>query len=152
LTRGGSEQLIRHIKGRGRRCKLKFKEALVISFLALLLVASCSRSSLYISGDEEAIGAEIYVDGEEVGYLEKRVYSGTTSKNSTVVKREKRLQELLEIRSGDEFAGAEIKVPAGKYKIMFISKAGKRVQKEIRIQGEQYIAVDFEKMVIRGGE
>jgi hypothetical protein len=129
LTRGGSEQLIRHIKGRGRRCKLKFKEALVISFLALLLVASCSRSS-----------------------LEKRVYSGTTSKNSTVVKREKRLQERLEIRSGDEFAGAEIKVPAGKYKIMFISKAGKRVQKEIRIQGEQYIAVDFEKMVIRGGE
>jgi hypothetical protein len=128
---------------RERRLILKFRKTLIMSCMALLLVASCSKSALYISGDEEAIGAEIYVDGEKIGHLEKRVYAGSTSKNPTVVEREKGLQERLEIKPGDEFAGAEIRVPSGKHKILFVSEAGKRLQKEIRIQGEQYIAVDF---------
>jgi hypothetical protein len=35
---------------------------------------------------------------------------------------------------------------------MFVSKEGKKLKKVIKIQGEGYIAVDFEKMVIQGGD
>lgn len=127
------------------------KRAFILFFLVILFSGGCLKSSLYISGDKKAIDAAIYVDGQKVGLMEKRVYVGSTSNDPIVVEREKKEQQRLGIRPGDIFSGAEIQVPNGKHELMFI-KEDKQLRKEIKIQGENYIAVDFEKMVIQGGE
>jgi hypothetical protein len=123
-----------------------------IILFVLLGGCGCAKPTLYISGDSQAVGAEIYVDGQKVGTMEKYVYVGSTSKDLVVVEREKNLQQRLGIKPGDIFSGTEISIPTGKHEIMFVNKKGKHLKKDIVIQGESYIAVDFAKMIIQGGE
>jgi hypothetical protein len=126
-------------------------KTLIISFLFFLLVCGCSKSTLYISGDVQAVGAEIYVDGKKVGVMEKKTYVGSTSKDPLILGRENKMQQLLGIKSGDIFSGAEIKIASGKHEIMFTNE-GKSLKKDINIQGENFISINFSKMVIQGGE
>jgi hypothetical protein len=117
-----------------------------------MILGGCLKGSLSISGDKEAVDAEIYVDGHKVGLMEKHVYVGSTSKDLEVLEREKRVEQRLGIKPGDIFSGTDIQVQSGTHEIMFVSKEGKKLKKVIKIQGEGYIAVDFEKMVIQGGD
>lgn len=152
----------------------------VVLSLICILVIGCvgdeermRGSRLYISGDSHSIGAEIHIDDQKVGIMEKRVYSGP-SPTEEEIKKQHEMQRRLGIpqtdppKPGDIFAigvdihvnsgekqpeygiYGDIRVPSGKHKILFVNKEGKRLEKQIEIKGENYIAVDFDKMIIQG--
>jgi hypothetical protein len=128
------------------------KRTFIFYLVLSLFLGGCLKSSLFISGNEKAINAEIYVDGHNFGLMEKRVYVGSVSRDPVVVEREKKEQQRLRIKPGDIFSGAEIKISSGRHEIMIMNKEGDQLKKEINIQGETYITVDFDKMIIQGGE
>ena len=113
------------------------KRILFLCLLGLVACIGCSLDmSILIAGDAEAVDAEIYIDGERVGVMEKRVHTTGEAK--------------LNIRPGDIYSYGEIEVPAGKHTITFVSKEGERLEKEITVKrGENYMGVSFEKMEIR---
>jgi hypothetical protein len=137
--------------------------------------ARMKGSRLYITGDSQAIGADIFIDGKKVGIMEKYVYAGPQPSAEEIKKQHEAQQRLgmkltnppkpgdvfavgvdLRISSGEKKPEygiySDIRVSLGKHELLFINKEGKQLKKEIKIQGENYIAVDFEKMVIQGGD
>lgn len=108
-------------------------------------------SVVHITGDAQSVGADIYIDGQKVGVMEKRVFTDPQRKGEIfaygvdirIVTGEKKPEYgLLK----------DIRISSGKHEILFINKEGKRLKKEIIVQNENYIHVDFEKMIIQGGE
>ncbi len=130
---------------------------------------------LFISGDEQAVGADIYIDGQKVGVMVKGVYAGPKPSKEDI-KKQHEMQRRFGIKPtkppypGDVSADGidlriakgerkpeygiykQIRASMGRHEILFISKEGKRLKKEIKVQSENYLRVDFGKMVIRGGE
>lgn len=152
-------------------------KSLLILFLVFILVAGCAReenegSRLYISGDSQSVGADVYVDGQKIGIMKKHVYSGPKPTEEEIKKQHEGQQRLgieptnppepgdvsavcvdIRINNGEKkpeygvYSG--IRVPDGKHEIKFINKTGKILKKELNIQGENYIVVDFGKMTIK---
>lgn len=153
---------------------------IILSLISIVLLGSCINNNesirgtkLYIVGDAQSVDAEIYIDGQKVGIMEKHVYSGPRSTEEEIEKQHKMQQQLgikptNPLKTGDIFAVGvdiriksgekkpeygiyrDIKVPSGKHEILFISKKGKRLKKELKMNGENYISVDFKKMIIQG--
>ena len=50
----------------------------VLAIVGFSMLFGCSEpgSKLFITGDSEAVGAGIHLDGKRVGIMERRVYSG----------------------------------------------------------------------------
>lgn len=149
--------------------------------LVSILVTGCTddregmkTARLYITGDAKSVGAEIFVDGEKVGVMEKRVYSGPMPSEEKAEKQresQKRLgiKPTEPMKPGDVFAvGVDIKIkkgekdpeygiyndiriPLGKHEILFVGRDGKHLKRSIEVKGESYINVDFEKLAIAGG-
>ncbi len=115
-----------------------------------MLLFGCGKSTLYISGDSQSVGAEIYIDDQKVGIMEKGVYQGSTSKDPVVVERHAKLMQELGIKAGDVYAGADIKIPSGEHELKLVSVDGKHLSKRFKIRGENYLNVSFEKMLIEG--
>jgi len=124
--------------------------AMTLLFALALLLPGCRGSSrLFISGDAEAAGAEIYVDGTRVGVMTDRVYVGSTSDNPAVVKREEELRRRLGVARGDHFSTAEIQLKAGRHQLLLISPTGKRLQLDIDAGREVYVDINFREGIIR---
>jgi hypothetical protein len=125
------------------------------SLLVLTMMSLCccaSVATLYVSGDAKAIGAQIYVDGKQAGVMEKIIYRGVTSNDPVVAEREKKLQKQLGIGPGDLFSSAQVNVTRGKHHIVFVSKAGDRLEKDFSIDFENYVRIQFSDLTIQGGD
>lgn len=121
-----------------------------VSFFIVMLLTGCGKGTLYISGDSQSVGAEIFIDGQKVGIMEKGVYQGSTSKDPVVVERHAKLMQELGIKTGDVYAGADIKIPSGEHELKLVNVGGKQLTKRFKIRGENYLNVSFEKMIIEG--
>lgn len=150
--------------------------------VVIILLTGCSSNEewekgprLYIDGDGQSVGAEIYLDGQKVGIMIKRVYAGPKPSEEEIRKHHE-LQQRLGInptdppKPGDIFAEGidlriaegkkkpeygiykQIRASMGKHELVVINKEGKRLTKEIKVQSENYLHVDFGRMVIQGGE
>ena len=134
---------------------MKYLLIIAVMLSVLGLTTACFREwfhssgyRLYTSGDPKSIGAGIFIDGDEVGVMEKRVNSETG--------------EIFSIGVGLEYSESrkkpdydyydQIKVQPGKHVILFVSKGGDRLSKEIETQSESYIHVSFDEMRIQGGD
>lgn len=90
--------------------------------LGTSIFSGCNMSKLYITGDEEAIGAEVTIDGKKMGIMEEGPKSGAL---------------LI------------LKIPSGEHDILIISKDGKKLKTSFTIKGENYLGVDFANMTVR---
>lgn len=130
---------------------------------------------LFISGDEQSIGADVYIDGQKVGVMVKGVYSGPKPseediKNWQETQRRFGIKPTMPSNPGDIGADGidlriatgertpdygiyrQIRVPMGEHELLVINKEGISLKKKIKVQSENYLYVDFERMVIRGDE
>jgi hypothetical protein len=94
--------------------------------ISTLLVGCREGAMLYISGDSKAVGADVYIDGQLVGIMEK----------------------VTDSETGHIGAGAEMRLLGGKHKVKIVNKEGKELTIEIEMKGPNYIHVKFEKMII----
>ena len=115
-----------------------------------VLSSGCGMGTLYISGDEDAVGAEIFIDGQKKGSMEKGVYERTFSSDPVLAERQRKEDESLGIRQGQVYATASIWVSNGEHELMLISVNGKRLSKRFQMRGENYMNVSFGKMIIEG--
>ncbi len=123
------------------------KRIVGVSFLVAMLLSGCGKSTLDIAGDSQSVGAEIFIDGQKVGVMEKLVVVGLKSKNPD---EDKKLNQRFGIKPGEVRAHAFVEVPSGEYEIAFVSVEGKQLKKRFKIRGENYLNVSFEKMTIEG--
>ena len=145
----------------------------VLSIVGLLMLIGCSEpgSKLYITGDSEAVGAEIHLDGKRVGIMERRVYSGPPPTEGELRARAEGQRRLglaatPPMKPGDVFAEGvaagdkpvgssvydQVRARAGSYEIAFVHRDGRRLVKRIDVRNEVYIGVSFSEMLITGGE
>lgn len=117
-----------------------------VSLFMVMLITGCSKS-VYISGDSQSVGAEIFIDGQRVGTM-KRVVVGPSSKDFVVAEREKEIMESMGIKVGTVIASGFIEVPSGEHEVTFVSVEGKRLTKHFKIRGDRGLNVSFEKMSI----
>ncbi len=127
------------------------KKLLAILSLTVLTFSGCSSSVwILISGDSEAVGAEIFIDDQKVGVMAKHVADGSGYKEFLVLDGDTIRRESTGLKPGHIFSSAEIEAPPGKHKFSFVNRDGKRLGKEIIIErGEHYWYVSFENMKIR---
>lgn len=94
---------------------MKLKKIILILFFTLL---SCSLdSTLYLTGNEDAVEAKVYIDKKYIGKMEK-------------------------VKEGAQLI---VDISAGEHSLLVISGQRKEFKKRISIQGEDYISVEFEK-------
>lgn len=113
-----------------------------------VVAAGCGVGTLHLTGDDEAIGATVEIDGKAVGQLGAFSYTGSTSPDPVVIERERGLQRESGIHPGQKFAAAEIRVANGPHDLSVMSKTGKRLSRRFTMQGEDYIRVRFRDMRI----
>ena len=129
--------------------KLQFNFYKVAVPIIALLMLGCSNPTIYITGDEKAIGAAIFVDGEKVGLMTEHIYRGSDVNSEIVAEREEELQKELGIRRGDKFSGINITVPRGEHKVMVVGKDDRKLETTILVKGgEMYGEVNFKEMTI----
>jgi len=137
------------------------------------MLIGCSEpgSKLYITGDSEAVGAEIHLDGKRVGMMERRIYSGPPPTEGELKTRAEGQQRLglkatppmkpgdvfaEGVASGDKPAGAgvydQVRARPGPHEIAFVHRNGRQLVKRIDVRSEVYIGVSFSEMRITGGE
>lgn len=128
-------------------------------------------SKLYITGDSHAVGAEIHLDGERVGVMERRIYSGpppTEGELKTRAEGQRRLGLAVTppMKPGDVFAEGvaggdkqarsgvydQVRARPGSHELAIVQRDGRRLAKRIEVKGEVYIGVSFSEMRITGGE
>ena len=144
-----------------------------------LILVGCSESmpgsKLYITGDSQAVAAEIYIDGARVGIMERRVYSGPPATDDELKARSEMQRRLglaptSPVKPGDVFSEGvdlrvargekqakygvydQVRVRPGPHEIAFVHRDGRRLVKRIDVRNEVYIGVSFSEMLIRGGE
>jgi hypothetical protein len=103
---------------------------------------------LHLTGDEEAIGAAVEVDGKVVGHLGGFVHDGPTSSDPVIIERERTLQRESGVYPGKKFAAGQMMVANGVRDLRVISKSGKTLSRRFTMQGEDYIQVRFRDMTI----
>jgi len=129
-------------------------------------------SKLYIVGDSRAVGAEIYLDGERIGVMERRIYSAPRSSKQDELAAHAEARQRLglaampPLKPGDVFAegvgdaakqaGArvydQVRAGPGPHELAFVHRDGRRLVKRIEVRSEVYIGVDFSEMRITGGD
>jgi len=154
----------------------------ILACILGMVAMGCSRNGdwargpiLHITGDEQSVGAEIFVDGEKIGVMQRQVYAGPELSEEELKKQheaQRRLgiQPSRSMKPGDVFAVAvDIRiakgekqpeygvqsfprVPLGKHEILFVGPKGQQLRKHFDMKGETYMRVDFQKMVIRGAD
>jgi RHS repeat-associated protein len=136
----------------GRTGGIRIVRAAVLAVVAIL-AGGCGSGILHLTtfrltGDEEAIGAAVEVDGRVVGQLDGVVHDGSTSSDPVVIERERVLQRESGVYPGKKFAAGEIWVANGVRNLRVISKGGKILSRRFTMQGENYIRVRFGDMTI----
>lgn len=129
----------------------------VFLFIAGLLTFQCSRNeaTVFVTGDEASIGAEVYIDGVKVAEMAEQIYYGP---ESDVMKTGDKFAVAVAIDIIKEKTAAKYgfydqpRVSQGPHQIRLISTDGVVLEKQITIRAENYLAVDFSKKEIRGGE
>ncbi len=106
------------------RILLKF-----LLFITLILLLGCSSPNVYINGEEKAVGAKIYVDGEFKGEMEEWIHPKSKKISSMTV----------------------IEVSNGEHMFTIINKEGKILEIKVNVRGEAYISLGFDEMIIGGG-
>lgn len=115
----------------------------------LFFSMGCSDPDIYISGDEYAIGAEVYIDGKKIGLMNEHVYIGSDRKDEIIVNREREMLKNLQLKKGQKSSGITIKLPKGVYDIQCVAKDGKKLETRLHVKGgPMYGSVDFTKMRI----
>jgi len=100
----------------------------------LLLLAGCARvGTVYITGEDNAIGSKVFIDEQFVGILD-----GRFSKDDPNIKK--------------SFAIGIYKIKSGTHTLTLKNSAGKILSKQFQLRGENYFGVDFSKSEIQGGE
>jgi hypothetical protein len=139
----------------------------------------CSQQAtgvkLYVTGDSDAVGAQILIDGTRVGVMERRIYSGppeTEEGRKARVEGQRRLGLPFTSppQPGDIFSvGAavhrgegdasrtdlgydHVQVVPGPHEISFVHADGRRLAKRIDVASEAYLGVSFAEMRITGGD
>ena len=105
---------------------------IAVPIIALLMLG-CSNPTIYLSGDEKAIGAEIFVDGEKVGLMTEHIYRGADVNSEIVAEREEKIRKELGIRSGDKFSGTTITVLRGEHKVTVVGKDDRKMETNILV-------------------
>src|SRR6266850_7605444 len=117
-------------------------------WLVAVIVSGCGLGTLHLTGDDEAIGAAVAIDGKNVAHLNEFVYSGSSSSDPVVAERDRALQRRSGLYPGQKFAVAEVKVSNGVHNLKITSKTGKTLATRFEMQGENYIRVRFADMTI----
>jgi len=135
---------------------------MLIIFVCIFACSSISKFNVFISGDEQAADARIYVDGILVGVMQKKIYHRTFKADNEL----NSLQELehekyysigvdigvLEGKRASKYGVYNnIRLPAKWHSIKFEKEDGRSISKKIYIKGETYLDVNFKKMEITGG-
>jgi len=124
---------------------VSFSKALLLSIASSLLVGCSEGSPLLITGDSQAVGTEIFVDGKRIGVMERRIYSGPSPADH--------LAPASSMKRGDVFAAnVGLRAPRGSHEIAFVHTDGRRLVKRIDVRHEVYIGVSFSEMRISGGD
>ena len=133
------------------------------------MLLGCSEgaagSKLYITGDSQAVGAEIHVDGKQVGVMERRIYEGAPPAAdrpevapASPMKRGDVFSEGVDLRvaRGDAQPKygvyTQMRAPRGFHELAFVLPDGRRLAKRIDVRDEVYIGVSFSEMRISSGE
>jgi len=144
----------------------------VTGFLLSIVCAAllgCSEptpgSKLYITGDADTVGAEIYLDGKPVGVIERRTYSGASAAGDHELR-----PSPSPMKPGDVFSVGvdlrvargekrakygvydEVRATRGSHEIAFVSVDGRRLVKRIDVGEKASVGVSFLEMRISGGE
>jgi hypothetical protein len=138
-----------------------------LPLLVGLILVACSQgepsSRLYIVGDGDAVGAEIYLDGSRVGVMERRIESGPGAGSSRpeleVVKAPVEVFSVgvdLRVARGERprtyGVYDQVRAWPGNHELAFVHTDGRRLVKRIEVKNEAYIAVSFGERRIQGGE
>ena len=107
---------------------MKFYKVFVCGCL-LLLGACTNKGTIYITGEDNAIGAKVYIDGQVIGEM------GSEAR-----------------KNNSEFAIGIFKISNGTHTLMIKNNSGKFLSKRFKLQGENYFGIDFNKNEIQGGE
>ena len=117
----GKENILKTIK----RLFLVF---FILFFIFILIIIFYKpKTTLHLTGGNQSVNAEIYIDDEKVGIL-KPHYNPNLKKY---------------------FGIADIKVEKGKHKLTIINKNNKKLEIEYETMGENFINIDFENMNIK---
>lgn len=87
----------------------------IILILVVGLLSGCGKSKLYLTGDKEAVGALVIIDGKEAGVM----------------------------KGSESGANLTLTIPPGKHELVAISKNGKRLTARFEIKGENYLAIEL---------
>ena len=150
------------------------RSALLLTIGSLVFFGCSERmpsSKLYITGGSQAVGAEIHLDGQRVGVMERRVYSGPPPTEGELKARAEGQRRLglaatqpmkpddvftVGVADGDKPGGPgvydQVRAPQGSHEIAFVQRDGRRLAKRIDVKDEVYIDVSFSEMLIAGGE
>jgi len=153
------EKIIRHKRiFRRRRKQIRIACSLVLACIFLIFLINIvgpKGAVLAVTGDEAEVAAEIFVDSEKMGVMEKHVIPGSKSTDPVVMEREKRLPELsqkLDKLSRAEpdriIAVARIRVDHGTHVFLFVSPEGKRLEEKIVVDRDMHLIIDFAEMTI----
>jgi hypothetical protein len=139
----------------------------VAGFLLSIVCAAllgCSEptpgSKLYITGDADTVGAEIYLDGKPVGVMERRTYSGASAAGDHELRPSPSPMKPggvdLRVARGEKRAKYgvydEVRATRGSHEIAFVSVDGRRLVKRIDVGEKADVGVSFLEMRISGGE
>src|SRR5207248_404978 len=144
----------------------------LLSIVSLIFMGCSDRmpgSKLYITGASDAVGAEIYLDGERVGVMERRIYSGPPPTEDELKARAEGQRRLglaatAPMKPGDVFAEGvaggdkqtspgvydQVRARRGSHEIAFVHRDGRRLVKRIEVRDEVYIGISFSEMRIAG--
>lgn len=84
-------------------------------FVAIILWGCQFKSTLYLTGNHETIGAEVYIDNNFVGKMKG------DNKGSLLI----------------------VKIEAGNHNLKVVGKNGRKFMRNFYIKGENYIFVEF---------
>lgn len=115
------------------------KNILVFVFCGLTSLGGCSKhGSIYLTGDSGTIYAEVYLDNNLVGTMQKYVPNG----------------EPLHARNNASpkfltpFASMTITAANGVHTVRIVGKDGRVLITRVELSGEAYLSVDFREMTI----
>jgi hypothetical protein len=118
--------------------------------VALLGSVACQPNEhwLHLSGDAQAIGARVSVNGREVGTMKELTYRGSDSSDVVVRARERKLLDDLGIRPGQVYSALSTRVPSGKVTLVLASPSATALELPLTVQTETFVRVNVSKGVI----
>jgi hypothetical protein len=89
-------------------------------------LASCLQPKVVVTAEAPAIGARVFLDGKDIGALEERTFSDTTSKT---------------VAAGTRYAYGSFSVPSGDHELRFVAPDGRVETRRVNARGELVLHV-----------